>query len=184
MLLMQNPLHLICRDPNRDTDGNSRRCSCSQCAGTGHTFLAKEISGGEERHRSFLSPFGNNSEFGSTALEVKHGVGGTSLREKDLLRLHTAYASSDPGDCEKFFDVKTFVHCSIRAVASPRVRSTYREKPHNCSAQVRQIDPTRGACPFMGLSIASFLNSQKTEHNSSVKPIPEAIVHAMKHKDG
>src|SRR5579863_115445 len=98
MLLMQNPLHLIRRDPKRDTDGDGRRRGRSQRSRPSHRFLAKEISGGEERHRRFFSPLGNNREFGSTALQVKHGVSRTSLREENLLRLHTAYASSDTGD--------------------------------------------------------------------------------------
>src|SRR5690348_16779686 len=138
MLLMQNPLHLICPDANRDTDANGSRGSCSQRAGPGHRFLSEEVAGSQERHCGFFSPFRNNSEFGSAALQVKHRVSGASLSEKDLLRLHTAYASSGAGDCEKFLDVKRFVHCSIRAVASPRMGFRYREEPHNYRVQVRE----------------------------------------------
>jgi hypothetical protein len=131
MLLMQNPLHLLSRNPKRNTESNGCRRGRSKRASSRHRFLAKEISSGEERHRGFLSPFGNNREFGSATLKVKHGVSRTPLVKKNPPWFDTD-ASSNPFSCKKDRGIKRFADCSIHldslflnALRVPR-------KPHYC----------------------------------------------------
>ena len=87
MFFAQDTEHLITRNPEYNTYGDSRGRCRAKLFRAGHGLFAEEVARGKQRNCGFLSFLGQDGEPGPAVLEIEHTVGGTSLAKESLAYL-------------------------------------------------------------------------------------------------